>query len=65
MSPPNAARADAVDPVALAVAGAPEDERPASEEELQALRDAHADHRSFVPAAAVTAGIAERARRDG
>ena len=65
MSTPNAARSAALDPVALAVASAPEDERPASEEELQALRDARADHQPPVPGAAVTAEIAERSRRDG
>jgi hypothetical protein len=65
MSPPNAARTEALDPVALAVANAPEDERPASPEELQALREARADGQPFVSGIALTAAIAERARRDG
>jgi len=65
MSAPNAARTDALDPVARAVANAPEDERAASEDELEALREARADNPPFVTGAALTAAIAERARQDG
>jgi len=60
-----AARSDDLDPVAAAVANAPEDERPVTEEEAEALREALADPRPFVPHAVVAAMIAERALREG
>lgn len=65
MAGPNTARAHDADPVAAAVANAPEDERPATEEEIAALREARADDRPFISGAAVTAEILERSRREG
>lgn len=64
MADPNAARVAEFDPVAAAVANAPEDERPVSAEELEALREARADRSPFVSGADVTAMIAERGRRE-
>ena len=61
----NTARSSKLDPVAAAVANAPEDERPPTEEEIAALREARADTRALVAGASVTAEIAERAKREG
>jgi len=65
MPAPNAATAEAMDPVAVAVANAPEDERPATEDEVAALRAAKTDPRPFTPGGQVTAAIAARARDEG
>lgn len=64
MSGPHTARAPELDPVAAAVESAPEDERPATAEEIAALREAREDPRPLVSGAAVSAEIAERARRE-
>jgi ribonucleotide monophosphatase NagD (HAD superfamily) len=64
MSSPNAARVSELDPVAAAVANAPEDDREVTTAELDALREARADTRAFVSSATVTARIAERSQRD-
>lgn len=61
MSTPNAART--LDPVADAVANAPEDERPATPEEIEALDEARTDGR-LVAGREVTAQIAQRSRSD-
>lgn len=61
MPTPNAART--LDPVAEAVANAPEDERPASPEEVEALEEARADGR-LVAGREVTAQIAQRSRSE-
>ncbi len=54
-----------VDPLELAFDNAPWDERPATDEEIEAMREARAAEAagaaSFVAGAAVTASIAERA----
>jgi hypothetical protein len=56
--------AEKLDPVALAVANAVEDERVPTEEELQALREARADKRPLLSGAEVSATLAERSRRE-
>ena len=66
MTAPNAAAtAGAIDPVAVALANAPEDERPVTEDEVAARRAAKADPRPLVPGGQVTAVIAGRAREEG
>lgn len=64
MSSPNAARVSDIDPVAAAVANAPEDDREVTAPELEALREARADRQPFVSGATMTASIAERSQRD-
>jgi hypothetical protein len=64
MSSPNAARISEIDPVAAAVANAPEDDREVTAAELEALREARADKQPFVSGATVTVRIAERSQRD-
>ncbi|MBX3230424.1 MAG: hypothetical protein KIT84_03180 [Labilithrix sp.] len=59
MPTPNAARP--LDPVAEAVANALEDEREATPEEIEALREARADGR-LIPGHEITARLAERSR---
>lgn len=60
-----AATLDPVDPLELAFDSAPWDEHPATEEEIEAIREARAAEAAgtarFVPGAEVSASIAERA----
>jgi hypothetical protein len=56
--------AEKLDPVALAVANAVEDERVPTEEELLALREARADNRPLLSGQQVSVTLAERSRRE-
>ncbi len=62
MSQPPAAK---VDPVAEAIANAPEDDRPMGDEERRAIAEAKADpHPLWIDGDVVSAELAERARRE-
>ncbi len=60
-----AAKLDSLDPLELAFDSAPWDEHPATEEEIEAIREARAAEAAgtarFVPGAEVSASTAERA----
>jgi hypothetical protein len=64
MSGPNIARVSEIDPVAAAVANAPDDDREATAAELEGLREARAGAQPFVSGVAVTARISERSQLD-
>lgn len=60
-----AARASEVDPVAEALASAPNDDHEVTPDEIEALQEARADKRPLVAGAAVTESIARRSRNEG